>query len=47
MVHFVEIILKKYKKVLASRNKIRIKVCYLKRKRILAIFGHEYVVNGT
>ena len=47
MVHFVEIILKKYKKVLAIRNKIRIKACYLKRKRFLAIYWHEYVVNGT
>ena len=38
MVHFFEIILKKYKNVLAIRNKIRIKVCYFTGKRFLATF---------
>ena len=46
MVHFFEIILKKYKNVLAIRNKIRIKVCYLKGKRFLATFWYKYGVNG-
>ena len=46
MVHFFEIILKKYKNVLAIRNKIRIKACYLKGKRLLTTFWYKYGVNG-
>ena len=46
MVHFFEIILKKYKNVLAIRNKIVIKACYLKGKRFLATFWYKYGVDG-
>ena len=45
MVHFFRNILKKCKKVLAIRNKIRIKVCYSKGKRILSTFWYKYGVN--
>ena len=46
MDHSFETILKKYKNVLAIRNKIRIKACYLKGKRFLSTFWHKYGVNG-